>query len=1060
MNLSWLPALDSVAMHVVHATWQASVLAAIVLLVSFCCRRRLDSRWRFGLWLVVFARLALPVLPGASWSVFQWLPHDTPSSMEAPEPPVATRRIESPSRPASDFGSRTVAADDLGRRSAVAQQSAAVQPSEPVQAISWFDRLALLWVVGVVLLVARLGWMAIRLHQQQRSWPVVTDPAVLALLERCRKELCCRRSVSLRTSTTNIGPATWGVMRCCIIIPHEFLATISLEDLRLLLLHELIHVRRLDLLMDRTASVIAAVHWFNPVAWIALACLRRERELACDAGLLDRVSSDAAYQYGHLILRIVKTMAPHAAPPATVGIWGWNTQASLQRRIHMIAAHRKPDLLGTTLAATLLCLLVVGGLTDARSEPPAPASPKAESHNQQQSDITAKPAAEKQADAPRITISGTCLDESQKPIAGARLRLFLVDYSKAVDFAAPGSQEQLQDLRTDSRGRFRFAAVGRELDNKYAHLIVVAQSPRKATVSWRIGPEATSDVARELKMLVAATLKGRVTDADGKPVAGAVVGPGCGLPEPVPGIGSAVTDADGKYQIADLRPWDATKQKPQPAGEGRYWITGGCNGTVLHPDYARQTFLYTRIPSTIDVTLQRRAAVAGQVVLAESGEPAANVRLEFSNDVIGPDWWTRATTDAQGHFRLNTLPPGQYKLTARLDGRPVHEVPVELKVGKNSLDLWMERGGIIKGRVIDITTKQPVVLAAREIVQISTAVHEERYTRSGPNFANVERDGTFTLLVPPGTNYFGVYMESKWRGVNTDRLFEKGLDVADGQTVELEVRVRPRTEEEDGPPRAVAPSQAALLAEQAAIAAITKLGGWVKTEMIDGEEHVVELNMDFHESEDEGRLNNRLMTDESLFYAPKFPKLRKLFLHGAQASDRGLANVRGMDALEEIFLWDAAEVTDDGVTHLATLANLQFILLTNSKITDEALRHLSRTPKLNHLSLQTNRFTDRGLEHLKGMANLRKLSVGWTGEGKNTRITDDGLRNLVGLTGLELLDVQGTAISDAGLAHLRGLTNLRDLWLSGTSVTKPGVDKLLQAIPNLKPTGYPGEPAP
>lgn len=53
-----------------RATWQASVLAMVVLLVQRTLHRRLDGRARFALWSIVLLRLLLPVLPESRWSIF------------------------------------------------------------------------------------------------------------------------------------------------------------------------------------------------------------------------------------------------------------------------------------------------------------------------------------------------------------------------------------------------------------------------------------------------------------------------------------------------------------------------------------------------------------------------------------------------------------------------------------------------------------------------------------------------------------------------------------------------------------------------------------------------------------------------------------------------------------------------------------------------------------------------------------------------------------------------------------------------------------------------------
>jgi len=60
------PVLD----WVVRTTWEASLIAALVLAAQVALRGRVSARWRYNLWLLVVARLLLPVVPGSHYSPF------------------------------------------------------------------------------------------------------------------------------------------------------------------------------------------------------------------------------------------------------------------------------------------------------------------------------------------------------------------------------------------------------------------------------------------------------------------------------------------------------------------------------------------------------------------------------------------------------------------------------------------------------------------------------------------------------------------------------------------------------------------------------------------------------------------------------------------------------------------------------------------------------------------------------------------------------------------------------------------------------------------------------
>jgi beta-lactamase regulating signal transducer with metallopeptidase domain len=92
MSAALLSFLETVLVRLAHAGWQAAVLGLLVFLVSWALRGRLEARWRYCLWLVVLARLALPVAPPAPWSLFRLAPWSfaPPPASSPMEYPAAT----------------------------------------------------------------------------------------------------------------------------------------------------------------------------------------------------------------------------------------------------------------------------------------------------------------------------------------------------------------------------------------------------------------------------------------------------------------------------------------------------------------------------------------------------------------------------------------------------------------------------------------------------------------------------------------------------------------------------------------------------------------------------------------------------------------------------------------------------------------------------------------------------------------------------------------------------------------------------------------------------------
>ena len=128
---------------------------------------------------------------------------------------------------------------------------------------------------------SRCCWASLSLRRVARGATTVTDPAMLELARRLAAQAGVRRPVRLILSATRVVPMTWGLLRPVILLPADA-GDWAEGRLTTALLHELAHVRRWDFLTQLAARAACVAYWFNPLAWLALARVRREQEHAAD----------------------------------------------------------------------------------------------------------------------------------------------------------------------------------------------------------------------------------------------------------------------------------------------------------------------------------------------------------------------------------------------------------------------------------------------------------------------------------------------------------------------------------------------------------------------------------------------------------------------------------------------------------------------------------------------------------------------------------------------------------------------------------------------------------
>ncbi|HYE94897.1 MAG TPA: M56 family metallopeptidase [Rubricoccaceae bacterium] len=154
------------------------------------------------------------------------------------------------------------------------------------------------WALGALAVMLRWGaagvgaaWLTVR--ARPASVPLVDLGARLA------REVGLRQPVTVAVSDRVRTPMTWGVRRPVVLLPTEA-ETWTEERLAVVLAHELAHVRRADCLTQWIAQVACAVHWFNPLVWLAYRRFLLERERAADDAVLGLGMRPSAYA-AHLL---------------------------------------------------------------------------------------------------------------------------------------------------------------------------------------------------------------------------------------------------------------------------------------------------------------------------------------------------------------------------------------------------------------------------------------------------------------------------------------------------------------------------------------------------------------------------------------------------------------------------------------------------------------------------------------------------------------------------------------------------------------------------------------
>jgi beta-lactamase regulating signal transducer with metallopeptidase domain len=329
-----------------HAAWSAAVIGHVALPVLTL----LAPQWR------------LPVLPAPPWLDAATVTPTSPatvSSIAAPTARPAVRKSEAPSR----------GAEPQRTAPGVASPPVAAAPSGSVDVrtaehASWpiISILGTLWIIGGLLVLARLAFGTWRVGRLARQGGRVDDGEWLSLTQRIANRLGISRPLTLLRGESLAVPVTWGVVYPAVLLPPD--ADEWPESRRrFVLVHEMAHVKRFDALTQLVAQLAIALLWFDPLIWLAAHRMRVEREHACDDYVLRDGTAPSLYA-GELLEMVQSIGSPRheSAAPAFAALAMARRSEFEGRMLAILDPKQERHTLGrrSTIGASLaLAVLVV-----------------------------------------------------------------------------------------------------------------------------------------------------------------------------------------------------------------------------------------------------------------------------------------------------------------------------------------------------------------------------------------------------------------------------------------------------------------------------------------------------------------------------------------------------------------------------------------------------------------------------------------------------------------------------------------------------------------------------
>ncbi len=369
--------MENILYTLLNVTVLSSAAILAVMLTKALFRNNIGAKAVSILWALVLLRLLMPVTIESPIRLSQLLPESKPETEQVYTPSASDHYFENnvnehntdiftlgdapleTSQISNVNNINTLPEDNTGEQISFSQRMKTFLYSIDISMtafIVWFavgTAFILMCVFNIIRFNSRLGNS------------VVLSKKLLEAFSVAKKNLNFGNKVKIAESKEVDMPITYGLIKPVIVIPEDMAAVISSRKLTLIIMHELMHIKRSDIFKNYLWLLAKAAHWFNPLVWIAYRMYLRDMEIVCDKMVIENTTGDERTEYSQSLLESARFMKRQNRVMSPAMLSFSEDRSKLRRRIMNILNPVKQSRRQIFALGLMIIVLVAGCFTTA-----------------------------------------------------------------------------------------------------------------------------------------------------------------------------------------------------------------------------------------------------------------------------------------------------------------------------------------------------------------------------------------------------------------------------------------------------------------------------------------------------------------------------------------------------------------------------------------------------------------------------------------------------------------------------------------------------------------------
>lgn len=347
-----------------------SILVCLILVIRQLIKKTMSKAILYYMWIILLVKLLVPFGLESNFSIYNLFEINSKVSTDnnitnnVNQKDIFLNENSIANQNNEISNSNILTNDKLENNNSTIEKSKSNlnKPQISIKQIGFF-----IWIIGLISLLGYtlLNYIKFKISISDKSDNNILNEDIRGALEEALKKLSIKRHIEISISDKISTPTFYGIIIPRIVLPKQVVNNASRDELKYILLHELCHYKRKDIIIAWVIIFAKVIYWFNPIIIIALDIMRKDCETSCDEMVLTYLDKNENLQYGNTILNVLQYVNKGRYVPGTTSMV--TNKKNLKERITNIAKNKKLGIKSIVIGVTIILIVGVIGLTNKTS---------------------------------------------------------------------------------------------------------------------------------------------------------------------------------------------------------------------------------------------------------------------------------------------------------------------------------------------------------------------------------------------------------------------------------------------------------------------------------------------------------------------------------------------------------------------------------------------------------------------------------------------------------------------------------------------------------------------